>query len=200
MIPLIPVLPRATFGGAPVVSNVVAVQRTTMGGEVDITYDLTDTDGDACTITVEIITPEGAIIRPQLLSGHAGTGVTPGTGKHIVWDAMRDQPGRYGTTWRARVLANDGHLGEEIQYNLPGSSVPLLLFTSRPVNSQWELPSGLIHTQYTRFIWTNIGSANMRSRWLNGVSLQLPMAFRCPLQVVSTQITPVTRSMTITRL
>lgn len=68
------------MSGAPTVSNVVAVQRTTTGGEVDITYDLTDSDGDACTITVEIITPEGAIIRPQLLSGHAGSGVTPGTG------------------------------------------------------------------------------------------------------------------------
>lgn len=120
-------LPGAVFGGAPTVSNVVAVQRTTAGGEVDITYDLTDSDGDACTITVEIITPEGAIIRPQLLSGHAGLGVTQGTGKHIVWDAMRDQPGRYGTTWRARVLANDGHIGEEIQYSLPGSSVSLTL-------------------------------------------------------------------------
>ncbi len=157
MIPLIPVLPRATFGGAPVVSNVVAVQRTTMGGEVDITYDLTDTDGDACTITVEIITPEGAIIRPQLLSGHAGTGVTPGTGKHIVWDAMRDQPGRYGTTWRARVLANDGHLGEEIQYNLPGSSVPLT-FVHIPsgefsMGATFGADTHPIHTVYLDEYW-----------------------------------------------
>ncbi len=121
------VLSGPTMGGAPIVTNVVAVQRTTTGREVDITYDLTDPDGDTCTITVEIITPEDAILRPQLLSGDAGIGVTPGTGKHIVWDAMRDQPGRYGTTWRARVLANDGHLGEEIQYNLPGSSVSLTL-------------------------------------------------------------------------
>lgn len=74
-------LPGATFGGAPTVSNVVAVQRTTAGGEVDITYNLTDPDGDTCTITVEIITPEEAIIRSQLLSGHAGSRVTPGKGK-----------------------------------------------------------------------------------------------------------------------
>lgn len=108
---------------------------------------------------MEIITPEGATIRPQLLSGHAGSGVTPGTGKHIVWDAMRDQPGRYGTTWRARVLANDGHIGEEIQYSLPGSSVSLTLV---------RIPSGEFSMGSNAISYANpIHTVNLDEYWIS---------------------------------
>lgn len=114
------------FAGAPTVSNVQAFQRTTGGKEVVITYDLTDPDGDHCLVTVDVFDQTGQVLHPQIATGDFGSSIAPGTGKQVVCDVMREFPGRYGTTWRARVIANDGSGGsEELLYPLPGSTVAL---------------------------------------------------------------------------
>ncbi|HNT36782.1 MAG TPA: formylglycine-generating enzyme family protein, partial [bacterium] len=121
-------VPCVCQAGAPVVTNVVAYQRTTGGKEVVVTYDLHDPDSDPCTVTLDFVLPTGEVIRPQLLTGQYGVGIASGTGKQIVWDAMREQPGRYNENCRARVTADDGQ-GEtnEMVYYLPNSQEPVAL-------------------------------------------------------------------------
>ena len=94
---------------APVVSNVRAEQREETS-LVDITYDVTDPDGDLMTISVQISSDAGLsyTIFPRSLSGDVGEGIASGTGKLIVWDAAQDIPGVWSPLFRVRVTADDG--------------------------------------------------------------------------------------------
>ncbi len=94
---------------APVVSNVTASQRGDDSKLIDITFNLADADGDACTVWIGVSDNGGASwkVPVQTLSGHFGGGITPGSGKSIVWDAGSDMPGKTGT-FRVRVWADDG--------------------------------------------------------------------------------------------
>ena len=98
---------------APVVSNVTASQRTDVSKKVDIGYDLTDADGDACTVSVQVSNDAGATwtVPASTFDGGSavGAGVTPGTGKLIVWDSKIDQPGVFGSQFKVRVCADDGY-------------------------------------------------------------------------------------------
>jgi len=94
---------------APVVSNVSASQRGDDSKLVDIYYNLADADGDICTVWVVASGDGGTTwaIPVLTISGHVGVGITPGTNKHIVWDAGADMPDKT-RSFKARVLADDG--------------------------------------------------------------------------------------------
>jgi hypothetical protein len=98
------------IAGAPEVANVTAMQRS--GTKlVDVSYDLNDPDGDAMAIRL-YISPDGGLSFPVYcltVEGDVGTGITSGTGKHIVWDAGVDYPGNEGDSYVAKVTADDGH-------------------------------------------------------------------------------------------
>ncbi|MDM8008547.1 MAG: formylglycine-generating enzyme family protein [Phycisphaerae bacterium] len=96
---------------APVVSNVTASQRTDGSKKVDIRYNLSDADGDACAVSVVVSNDGGATwtVPVTALTGAVGPGITAGTGKLIVWDSKVDLPGAFGSQFRARVCADDGH-------------------------------------------------------------------------------------------
>jgi hypothetical protein len=107
---LILFLPGFLFANsAPVVSNVTAAQRGDDSKLVDIYYNLADADGDTCTVWAVISDNGGSTwtVPAFTFSGHIGQNVTPGTGKHIIWDAGRDMPGKVGN-YKARVYADDG--------------------------------------------------------------------------------------------
>ena len=62
-------------------------------GIVHIFYDLISSDPRAVfSVRVEASSDAGATfgMRPQSATGDVGNGVTPGTGKRIVWDAGKD--------------------------------------------------------------------------------------------------------------
>ena len=107
----------------PVVSNVTSSQRGSGSSLVDIYYNLADADGDACTVTVLASDDGGGTWTVPItsLSGAVGSGITPGTGKHIVWDCGVDLPGAYGTDYKVRVCANDGQ-GPGGMVLIPGGS------------------------------------------------------------------------------
>ncbi len=91
---------------APHVSNVQAAQRA--GTKlVDITYDVEDMDGNLLTITVEMSDDGGNTftVPAKTFTGDIGSGITPGKGKKIVWDAGADVPNVFGTNYRARATA-----------------------------------------------------------------------------------------------
>jgi hypothetical protein len=103
--------PAAAFANsAPVVSNVSAAQRGDDSKLVDIYYDLADADGNTCTVWAVISDNNGLSwsVPAMTFTGHCGNGITPGNGKHIIWDAGHDIPGKVGD-YKARVFADDGH-------------------------------------------------------------------------------------------
>ncbi|HBJ86738.1 MAG TPA: hypothetical protein DDZ88_23360 [Verrucomicrobiales bacterium] len=93
----------------PVVSNVTAAQRA--GTKlVDIYYNVSDADGDAQNIQVQVSADGGLTytIPCVTLSGHVGAGVTPGTGRYIVWNAGADWNGQFVPSTKVRITAYDG--------------------------------------------------------------------------------------------
>jgi formylglycine-generating enzyme required for sulfatase activity len=101
-------MPSAAYAqGAPVVSNVRASQRGDGSRLVDIRYDLAH--NAACTVWPVLSGDAGVSwsVPAMTLTGDIGPGVSPGTFKHIIWDAAADIPGVVGT-YRARVYADDG--------------------------------------------------------------------------------------------
>jgi formylglycine-generating enzyme len=98
----------AQANNVPVVTNVSAQQRpgTRL---IDISYDVVDADGDLLEITVLVSNDGGATygIVPVFLAGDVGSGISPGTGKHIVWDVEMDRGHIKGENFKVRVIADD---------------------------------------------------------------------------------------------
>lgn len=93
----------------PTVSNVM-VSRRTDGQPVDIYYDLADPDSATVAVGVRISNDGGATwnkLYAITTSGAIGNSVTPGIGKHIIWDAGTDCPGCQGANYKAQVVASD---------------------------------------------------------------------------------------------
>ncbi|MCX6837318.1 MAG: SUMF1/EgtB/PvdO family nonheme iron enzyme, partial [Verrucomicrobia bacterium] len=106
---IILVLGHAVLHAAPVVSNITASQRP--GTKlVDITYDLAAPGFGAVAVTLEASSDGGATwtVPVTSVTGAVGAGVTPGTGKTIVWDAGADWPQSYSTQMGFRITADDG--------------------------------------------------------------------------------------------
>jgi hypothetical protein len=84
----------AWTGLAETVTNVRGIQREN-SKLVDIYYDLNATDYGTYTVGVEI---EGRTIAvtASTFTGDVGEGVTPGSNRHIIWDAGADWPNKKG--------------------------------------------------------------------------------------------------------
>jgi formylglycine-generating enzyme required for sulfatase activity len=107
---LFPVLCFAN--SAPNVSNVTVSQRTDGSKLVDIRYNLSDADGDKCTISVQVSSDGGSTwtVPAVTFTGAIGSNISAGTGKLIIWDCGVDLPGDYGTNYKVKVTADDGYL------------------------------------------------------------------------------------------
>ena len=92
----------------PVVSNVRAAQRSGTG-YVDITYDLSDPDNSSLSVTVAVSTDAGATwsYPSASLAGKVGSGVSPGAGKQVAWNAGSDLPAKLFANVRVQVTAGD---------------------------------------------------------------------------------------------
>jgi len=100
---------RADANSAPVVANVTATQIPNTG-QVRVTFDVSDADGDQVTARLICSSNNGGSfdLLPVTVSGDVNIAMTPGHGKIILWDAGRDFPGRHWTQVVAKVLASDG--------------------------------------------------------------------------------------------
>jgi formylglycine-generating enzyme required for sulfatase activity len=76
---------------------------------VDITYDLADPDSSSLTVTVGVSTNAGvAWFYPGgSLTGQVGSGIAPGAGKQVVWNAGSDLPAKLFANVRVQVTADD---------------------------------------------------------------------------------------------
>lgn len=80
---------------------------------VHITYDLVSSDPRAVfAVTLDASQDRGATftVRPLTVSGDVGPGVTPGTGKRIVWESGRDVERLEIDQFRFRISAQAGPL------------------------------------------------------------------------------------------
>ncbi len=96
----------------PVTTNLQVSQRTDGSMLVDITYDLADTDSDSLEVTLEVSSDGGQTYditpSPAALSGDIGEGITPGTGKTIVWDIGAEGIVFNGEQFYFHLSAEDG--------------------------------------------------------------------------------------------
>lgn len=105
----------------PSVTHLHAQQRPN-SQLVDITYSVVDSDNDPLTISVQLLSGNGALIlQCTSVSGAVGGGIMPGNNKHIVWDAGADYPGQYGPDYTLRVVAVDRQAPPGFEYIAPGT-------------------------------------------------------------------------------
>lgn len=95
-------------GATVAVSNVIAAQRPGTA-LVDIGYNLESPGHAAVTVTLEASGDGGATWTLPVLtmSGDVGSGIAPGNGRTIVWDAGADWPGNISDQVRFRVTAEE---------------------------------------------------------------------------------------------
>ncbi|MCX6880136.1 MAG: formylglycine-generating enzyme family protein [Verrucomicrobia bacterium] len=97
--------PAARGQGA--ITNVRAAQRAGTN-LVDIDYDVTGTTLPL-RISLEVSADDGVTynIPATALTGAAGANVTPATNLRLTWDAGKNWGGRFSTTMRYKVVADD---------------------------------------------------------------------------------------------
>ncbi|HOY66071.1 MAG TPA: hypothetical protein PLP29_04230 [Candidatus Ozemobacteraceae bacterium] len=111
----------------PSVSN-VAVSGTS--GNITITYDLADPNGDACSIQAYFSVDNGA--NYQLCTALTGTqtGITPGTGKELTWNSATDVPGN-ATAVKIKIVPSDasatGSPGESAAFAVSNNTPPSIV-------------------------------------------------------------------------
>jgi len=108
----------ATTNSVPVVSNVTFVNNISTTGKVDIYYDVTDAEQGTVTISMDVSKDGGATYNfpcTQII-GDIGSGISIGTGKHIIWDFDREHSGVTGSNFEIKILADD-NVGDQIYYS-----------------------------------------------------------------------------------
>jgi len=104
------------FAQTPIVSNVTMTQSpNATSTQVDIYYDF-DAPNGPCAITVSLSKDGGAdgFMHPVMSVAGDLTGVTTGTGYHIVWDIRADYPEEDLPDARILVTADDGVVAPEV--------------------------------------------------------------------------------------
>lgn len=121
---------------------------------MDVTYDLTTSDGLAATVTMYLST-DGGVTYPtvcQSVSGDVGSGVMPGTARHIVWDAGTDAPGLNSGVCRLRISADDGHA--------PPNTLTAVFTTQDPTNIVYPTGAGHLDSLRVQSLIAAIASAD----------------------------------------
>ena len=104
-------------GAAPVVSNVRAAQRA--GTEwVDVYYDVS-ASVPPLTVSVQVSADGGATfaVNAVSLTGDVGSGLQPGSNKHVVWNAGADWDGQFSAQMKFNIIVSDS--------NAPAGMVPI---------------------------------------------------------------------------
>ena len=98
-----------TVNARPAVDS-VSVPSGQQTGDIEITYDLSDSEGDICSIDVEYCGGSaGSDWTPATVAG-AVTGLTPGTGLTVTWNSAADEFKQHHADYRIRIRAHDGFL------------------------------------------------------------------------------------------
>lgn len=128
---------------APLVYNASVQQRLDGSRIVDIYYDIFDANNDLCTVALLLSSDNGVSFQdfpnPANLSGDLGPDIANGTGKHIVWNAGADGIAYDASTYRIRIVADDGSIPIPENFVLvPGGT--FLMGDTRGAGNSNELP------------------------------------------------------------
>lgn len=95
------------FAQSPTVTNVTFSQRKDGSHIVDIYYAVNNGGGGAVTVTMEASDDNGVTWNfPCLqITGDVGSGITSGTGKHIVWSFAAEHPNKFEDQMRIKITA-----------------------------------------------------------------------------------------------
>jgi formylglycine-generating enzyme required for sulfatase activity len=149
-----------SFAAPPVVANVQF--RQTGPGMVEITYDLSDPDGDNdFTVTFDVSTDGGSTfgIKPKRYWGAAGTGIKAGAGKKIVWDALGDCGRLQDSDIVVRIKADDGRLAPAPPPEKPKPKQPT---QEQPKPESENLPAGMEAIGSGEYRWTKDNSVMVK--------------------------------------
>jgi len=105
---LVAVIPLSAIAGTPVVTNVHGEQRPNTD-LVDVYYDLDVADSASVLVRLEVSADGGLnwSVPVVNVSQSVGACVSPGKGKHILWNAGADWNGQVSKNVRFRVTASD---------------------------------------------------------------------------------------------
>ena len=111
---------------ATVLVENVTVQQIEGSKNVSIQYDISSTESDAVTVSVEVFKGAESLVLSSL-SGDVGPAVSTGEGKIVLWDAGSDWDGQVASCLQVWVMADDGinssfSLGEKSKLVLAGSN------------------------------------------------------------------------------
>jgi len=96
----------SVFSQTGSITNIQVSQRTDGSGLVDIYYDLSG-PGSSYYISLEISLNNGSTftsVSNTYVSGN--TGITPGTNRHLIWNAKGSQNNTYNTQTKVKLIAN----------------------------------------------------------------------------------------------
>ncbi|MDD4035020.1 MAG: SUMF1/EgtB/PvdO family nonheme iron enzyme [Candidatus Cloacimonetes bacterium] len=93
---------------SPVVNITNVTQRTELSRKVDIYYNISHTM--PVTVALQVSSDNGVTwnLPCTLVTGDIGANISPGNGKHIVWDVLAEHPDVIYENVRFKVIADDG--------------------------------------------------------------------------------------------
>ena len=106
---LIAISPLFAIAATPAVTNVHGEQRPDTH-LVDVYYDLADADSASVSVRLQVSANGGdnwTVVPVVSVSQAVGANVTPGHGKHILWNAGADWGGQVSKTVLFKVIASD---------------------------------------------------------------------------------------------
>lgn len=147
----ITIITGLAFAQTGSITNIQPAQRTDGSMIVDISYILSGPEPDYY-IEAEVSFDGGSVFNPaDSVSGDAGAGVTPGTGKQIEWKFGAEYPGTFSDQMQIRLTASQQlpPIVPMVQvaggvFNLNGTNVTISSFQM----SKYEIT----HAQYIDFL------------------------------------------------
>jgi formylglycine-generating enzyme required for sulfatase activity len=174
-------------GSAPVVSNVVA-QQIPGTGNVRVTYDVSDADGDSVFVSLVVSFDNGANfnILPRTITGDVYKRVAVGIGREAIWSASVDYPGFYYSSVIAKIIVNDGAPSEMVL--VPGGQSPIgstTVYISSFLIDRFEITNA----EYQRFM--DAGGYTTQAYWSsNGWAAKVSNNWTQPLNWNSKYVGP----------
>ncbi|MBN1340088.1 MAG: formylglycine-generating enzyme family protein [Bacteroidales bacterium] len=145
------VLAGLSFAQTGSITNILPAQRTDGSMIIDIMYDLTGPEPDYY-ITVETSFDGGVNFSPaDSVTGDAGAGVMPGTGKQIEWRFGAEYPGTYSNQMQIRLTASQQFPPIVPMITVAGGVFPLN-GTDVTISSFQMSKYEITHAQYIDFL------------------------------------------------
>ncbi|MDD2230854.1 MAG: SUMF1/EgtB/PvdO family nonheme iron enzyme [Candidatus Cloacimonetes bacterium] len=160
----------------PQVYSVTASQRTDASKKVDIYYNVSHYMPVTVSLQASYDNEQSWSLSCNLISGDVGANISPGNGKHIVWDVLAEHPNVIYEHVRFKVFANDGQTPPAPANFVFIPSGSFIMGDSYGVGSSSELPTHNVTLnsyfigkyEVTQSEWASIMGSNPASGYGRG--------------------------------